>query len=889
MSILYIPENKHRVLSSPGETVYLQRPQIDRLLEKALDAPVVTIIAGAGYGKTRAVYSHVHNNRRYKHIIWIPLSERDNIGELFWENYTAAVSVHFKETSVNLDAISFPSTERQFDLYFRIPMRDIIRGEKYIFVFDDIHLVRDTKVLGFIERSITSPFPNITSVLIGRSDPRINLMQFEAKGLIKKISQEALQFSKEELREYFRLQDIALSGEMAETLYRHTQGWVFALSLAARAFKTGPGGAGIALQTMRCNIFKLIESEVVAGISPALRKFLIKLSFLEQHPADLLRLLDGSLLAELDAAGSLIHLDSYTNTYMIHTLLMEYFSGLQDELASEEKKAALDLAARWHLEHNQKTIAIRYFEKAGDYQGIINSLYSGVSMVMPEPLARMILDILNRAPPQIFTALPLLHILRAWVYICLQMLDHAEAESREVIAILQNLAEFNDKAAGGRNYLAGLARGNGEGAAGKVDPFLIILKALAYARLILGFTGFIRCTVTRDYEFVEEFKYAARYAARCGFPIKSAVSVQSLCVYLCRVSSPEKGEIERFIQAVERMTPYLSGILEGCGSGMADLAWGELAYFRGDLALAEEFILKAIKKAKQKEQYEIESRAFFYLLRVYLNRGEYEKIRTIRGQIAVEIEKAGFVNQRIYFDITSGWFYAQIGQPVRMATWLKNEFEESELNSIVYGLELLVKAKYHYAVREYPATLAALKSGDERYGPAAYVMGKIEIMVLEAACYYKMGKKEACFACLAEAWALAEPNGFIMPFIEMNRDMRSMAMAAEEWGKTPIPKKDLERMRLLASAYTKRLSNVAKNYFPAGEKEPGEDACSLSRRELEVLQSLFQGLTGEEIAQEMRLSINTIKSIIKRIYYKLGALNRSDAIRIAVGLGLLKK
>jgi DNA-binding NarL/FixJ family response regulator len=57
---------------------------------------------------------------------------------------------------------------------------------------------------------------------------------------------------------------------------------------------------------------------------------------------------------------------------------------------------------------------------------------------------------------------------------------------------------------------------------------------------------------------------------------------------------------------------------------------------------------------------------------------------------------------------------------------------------------------------------------------------------------------------------------------------------------------------------------------------------------MEVLNSLYQGLTGEEIAQETNTSINTVKSTIKRIYNKLNALNKTDAIRIAMGMELLK-
>ncbi|MDR2535065.1 MAG: hypothetical protein LBD29_03425, partial [Treponema sp.] len=55
----------------PGNQRYLERPQIYRLLEKAVQSPLVTVVAGAGYGKTYGVYSFVDH---YDAVtIWIQL------------------------------------------------------------------------------------------------------------------------------------------------------------------------------------------------------------------------------------------------------------------------------------------------------------------------------------------------------------------------------------------------------------------------------------------------------------------------------------------------------------------------------------------------------------------------------------------------------------------------------------------------------------------------------------------------------------------------------------------------------------------------------------------------------------------------------------------------
>jgi LuxR family maltose regulon positive regulatory protein len=367
------------------------------------------------------------------------------------------------------------------------------------------------------------------------------------------------------------------------------------------------------------------------------------------------------------------------------------------------------------------------------------------------------------------------------------------------------------------------------------------------------------------------------------------MTMANLSSYACRISSPEKGAIEKFIRAAEESIPCLEKCMSGSGQGGADLAWGELAFFRGNLPAAEENLLKAVNKAGRFGQYEIEFRSLFYLVRLYINQGNYEKMDAIREQFKTFLVKPDFFNRQTHYDVKVGWIRIQLGCPDLIAPWLKNDFEVSDLTSLVYGVEALVKAKYHFVMREYPATLAVLKDQENRDRLWSYVIGRVEIKVLEAVCCYKMGSREEAFACLDAAWEMAETNEFYMPFTELGKDMRALTKAALEEGATGIDKKVLEKIHLASSAYSKRLSLVTKQYQALNRQTSVEDDSvqELSHREHQILISLFQGLTGEEIASETGLSINTIKSIIKRIYNKLGALNRVDAIRIATELGLL--
>jgi LuxR family maltose regulon positive regulatory protein len=363
------------------------------------------------------------------------------------------------------------------------------------------------------------------------------------------------------------------------------------------------------------------------------------------------------------------------------------------------------------------------------------------------------------------------------------------------------------------------------------------------------------------------------------------MSVIGLSSYLCRVNSEDAGEMEKYIGAISAMVPCTSVTFGGCAMGMDDLCRGELAFFKGDVSGAEQFVLRSLQSARQGNQFEIENRALFYLLRIRAAQGNYPAIEELLKQMEALLEEQGYPTRFTNYDILTGWYYVHTGQTDKLAPWLKNDFEESDLSSTAFGLEVLVKAKCHFAERRFPAALAVLESQKTRSSLWDFVLGRIEKKVLEAVCRYQLRDREGAFAALAEACRLANPNGLFMPFAELGKNMRTLTEAALKDKHSDLPGDWLERVRLDAAAYAKKLFTVTEQSRPASPR-PG-DKVNLSRRETEVLTGLYQGMTREEIAGHYSLSVNTIKSVTRSIYNKLGAVNKADALRIAASLGLV--
>ena len=773
---------------SPANYVYLERPQVHQLLEKAVQSPLVTVVAGAGYGKTSAVHSFT---RSYSVITsWIQLSDRDNHGYRFWENFTQAVAAISKTSAEKLRDVGFPQTERQFDRYFAVPRDDVIPNRKYLFVYDDFHLLEDPAVLRFMERSITVPFQNITSIIISRRDPPFNLMNLLSKGILAQITEDELRFSQQEMTRYFALQNLKVPLDTAASIYQDTEGWAFAIHLAGLSLRKGaPGEYGRSL--MRFNIFKLIESEILAAVSGKMRRFLIKLSLVDRLPRELIMEFTGDtdLAGELEKMGPFVRFDTYLNAYRIHHLFLVYLQGKQDCLSGDEKREVYSKAGRWCAEHNLKMDAFSYYEKAEDYEGIIALVYT-LPMLIPEAMAEFLLDLFERTPPDRFSLHAIAYVIHTRLLNALGRFGEAEKRLNTLIQEYKALPS---------------------------TPFNS--QVLFRCNINLGFTKMFSCIFSGDYGFDECFKQAASYFASIDYRNPPVASILTLNSYVCGVGRPEKEEMEKFIAALDGAEPFLAETLNGYAFGLADLARAELAFFKTSLEESERYCSQALRKARSRNQYEIETRVLYGSFRVQLALGNLDRLPEIIKQLEAQREIRAYQTRFIHYEMACGWLYAHLEMPDKLAPWLKDEFEEIDLNSLSLGMETMVRAKYQFAEKRYSAALASLEGIRANHFAASMLMGRIEMKIMEALCRYRGGDLGGALATMRDAYVLAEPGGLWMPFIEMGRDMRAFTGAAlketEEAG-CPLPRPWLERIQRNAAAYGKKFFAAQERFRGAG-------------------------------------------------------------------------
>ncbi|GHU67678.1 hypothetical protein AGMMS49983_19200 [Clostridia bacterium] len=821
---------------------------MDNLLSDALKSDLITVVAGSGYGKTEAVYSFLRN--RDFCIVWVQISEDDDTPTRFWETFTKAIFTVSPATAKILKDLGFPKDGSLFGKYAAVMADALSVTRKYVIVFDDFHLLKSPSILKFIGKGIHRHFPGMSRIFIAREDPAAFILNHLSTNTVSHLNEDDLRFTKEETKELFALHGIRLNEEVMEHIYADTDGWIFAINLVGLFYKRNPGPAGYAISAMKSNLSKLIDSELFSNITEEQQHFLIRMSLIHHLPQELLgRLPDGiRLMDELRPVNSFIRYDAYLDTYRIHNLLYDYLKEKQSLLTEEEKRETYEVAANWCLTKGYILDAASYFHQLNDYDRIVEIAY-GLPLLLPPGLGAYFAEILTGAPQDAFGRNGTLNVVYARLLLGLDRLEEAEEFIRSTLQRTESLPESDYK----NRVLFGL-----------------------YTNL--GFLGLIRAPKSGRYDFAAHFRVGDDYFKKSNYRVWGAGRSINLSPFICRVGRSDPGGLDLYIGALTELVPFVSHSMDGCMYGLDDLARCELSFFRDDLDACERYGYEALYKARAREQHEIENRALFFLLRASLAGGKYGDVEAILSQVEAQPDLADYTNRHFMKDIVTGWFYAQVGYPERVASWITNDIDEREVNYLLQGLEFVAKNKYDISQKRYVQLLALLDSQDTDSGMSVFLFGKISIAIHKAVCLYNINEKAAALWWFGEAYALAAPSAVFMPFIELGNEMRALAHFALKTGCT-IPTEILEMLQGKANTYTKRLAHIGAKL---GDDETTHDTMYLTSREKEILTDLAQGLSRIEIAEAHHLSINTVKTSLPHIFQKLGANNTIDAVRIAL-------
>jgi len=828
----------------------LIRPRLNALLAQAVKKPLTIVCAGMGCGKTRAVYDFTQECKIP--VAWMQIIDADNIGPRLWEWFLHAVAKTNRRLAGEYKKLGFPDTEDKLQLYVKI-QNSMTNGVPCMFVFDDFHLLKDTAVLKFMERGFNNLPENASIILITRDLPKINLTSLSVRDKVCLINETELNFTESEISQFLASQGLNTEIGSLKTINSDTNGWALLVNFVMRMLKKSPGYMGYVSDILKKDVAQLIEAEIWEGISERLRRFLLRLSLINHHSASLVNILGGgdeNLLAELRAQNAFIRFNNHIASWHIHPALLDFLRSMQNLLTEGEMCETYKAAADWCIKNNFVVDALFYCEKTKDYETIVSIL------LMREPKfltdnAGLLYGIFARAPEDIFDRLEFsaaLYIQAAYFVLNREKaLELTEYYEKKYLMVPEGA--FKNLMLGAVYYCRG---------------YLSLLLSLFDDRY--DFDGYF----ARQYEYSKGLSIAPK----CWY--QHPVGMWTSMVGVSRAGAPQE-----YIDAVSRSSRYLQQCAGGLTAGIDELCRGELLFYQGSIEKAKIHMNEALKKATEHRQLTIIHRAMFYTMRIAVFLGDYAAAEHMQKKMEEQLVNDDCLGCVIDCEISIAWFYCILRRPELILHWLKEKFAPYVHPNSLENFGNQIKARYFYLTDNYAPLLSFIGEMKKR---ESIIFERVEMLALEACIHSKMDDRPAALGALREAYEAASPNGIIMPFVELGKDMRSLAIAAAGDPGCTIPPAWLQSIKQAASAYSRNQASIISDYT---RKNQAFVRIALSPQEKVILQDMYAGLSNPEIAARLNLSINTVKMHVGGIYNKFGARNKADIFRIAAENDLL--
>ena len=850
--------DSQNVNTSPLTARFLRRPRIDRIFDQLTNCKLVYVIAGSGYGKTRAVRSYF-DKQPDAAVRWLRLTESDNIGSRFWEGIAHSISYDNPELAFKLREIGFPDTNSRFKQFTDILRSADKRSKKSVLVLDDFHLIRSEQALAFAERCAYLPIPGECIVIISRKEPEINAMSLFSRNMAGMITEDELRFTENEISAFFKQCKISFSSEDLPRLIGVTEGWALAVNLLTLVLKRIPKDLDYALDTMKKNIFKLFETEEWGGFPENVQKAMVKLSLVSDLPITPLREVfgDARVMQYAPLLSSFIWFDSLAGDYRVHPLYLEFIQSKNYILSDHEKQDTYRRAARWCYDNKFYTDAVNYYALSRQYDRILKVLLS-LPVKLPPDTCEYFLGILEGIDPggaekDDNNILLLKNLFIPLLYVGMGKYVQAREQSLDII----------------RKW---------EGSDMPIAPSLLYT---AYSNL--AYIDTYACTVTHKYDFAEHMRKAIEYYKQSTIPLvkmTEAFSVADIRSFVCLVGEGASlPEFDQFLSTTREASKYIEETHHHMYYGYDDLVACELEFNMNRLESARNSAHNAILKARERNQYSIEAMAQYHLLRIAIHGGDYPLTKELLRQIYVHLDNPMFWNRKVFCDLFTGSFFCHIGLPEMVPSWLVLDEKDTASEVSIPARELIVGVRCFFALGKFNQALAVLCNSSPRDPHERFYFGELIFSLLLSYARFKTGDIVGAGKDFITAYKASFDGVFEMPFVELGKAFPTLASAALEHGNYDIPDQWLARLSRKASVYAKKSAIIANSF--KSEKKVNKP-IHLSDREQEVLNDLYHGLSRDEIATHRYLSVNTVKKVLQSIYIKLDANNNVDAIRIAI-------
>ena len=892
---LFIPQPRSEIV---------HRPRLLEQLNQGLHRKLTLISAPAGFGKTTLVTDWLHSQGDGASspflIGWLSLDEDDNDPVRFLTYLISALNrLPGLETEIGVGALQMTraSQSPSPQTILTVVINEIAMiPDKIVLVLDDYHLIDNQPVHDALTFLLENLPPQLHLVITTREDPLIQISRLRSRGQLNELRAVNLRFTIAETAELLnQVMGLNLSAENIAALETRTEGWIAGLQLAAISMQ-GRTDINNFIQNFTGShsfVIDYLVEEVLKHQPEHVRNFLLQTSILDQLIGSLCDALTGqkngqATLEALERANLfIVPLDNERQWYRYHHLFADLLRRRLHHTNPDHEISLHLKASEWYVENGFPDEAIEHALHASDFDRAVILIEGQADTCWRRGEHSKLRHWLDTLPIELLFSNPNLCIFHAWDQFATGQQDAAEETLQAVeklVTIQDSLSESEKRRLQGRvaTIRAFLAFHKGD-----IDSIFLhaqqALDSLPEDDIIwrnnasvplgdaTGLVGNVEETSRIRSETWERSKTIGNNYMDLIASMKYAITLR------------QQGWFDKVIEICQQQIILAEeiGLSISAEAGWILAVWGEVLAEQGDLDEAINKTSKG-KKLALGGDIGILNWCNLCLIRVLYSSGDFAGV----DAIIEEIEEYGLLR-------LPPWIMSRI-KTWQLRLWLvQGKFEETSQWLTERGLdvngnpaslndwEYIVLARYLIAKGQSCDSLDLLGRMYKFTKERGYISRAIEILNLQALAMHAVGDTDQAMTVLEQALTLAEPGGFVYTFVDEGPAMARLlceAVSSE-----------------IAPRYVQKLLAAFPDVEPEKEhlNQPVDSDSEwiepLSERELEVLQLIAEGLSRQEIASQLILSLNTVKTHARNIFSKLGVNNQMQAVGKARGLGLLDK
>jgi len=757
-------------------------------------------------------------------------------------------------------------------------------------VIDDLHELHSGDALTWLETLLARLPAQVRVVLATREEPALGLHRLRLAGELTELRAPELRFSLDETRALFGAGDVTLPDSATASLHERTEGWVAGLRLAAISLAAHPDPERFVAEFSGSErtVAGYLVAEVLEGQPTEMRDLLLRTSLLERVSGPLADALTGgtggeAVLQRLEDQNAFVTaLDAARTWFRYHHLFADLLRLELRRVAPTTIPSLHRAAAAWHQQDGNVLEAVHHHQAAGDWAPAACLLLDNYLTLTMAGRGETLHALLGEFPADaqlgdgnLAAALSIDNILHGLLEDAAAHLEVARGlaaavppERRRLFQVY--LAILDVELARRRNDLATARAATREleaalGAAADVgelpvppDYWALVLMNLGIVELWAGRPGDARQhledalartrRMSRPFIEVGCLAHLAIAAPLSGQPLPLALELSELAIAIAEEHGWANQSIATGAFAM---------------AGMALVRMGRFAEAERHLSRAEECLRAAADPGTELVVHYTRGILSFGEGRFDEAMAEFARAQEVERLLAGEhVFKLDVPGRALQVRVRMGDAEAA---GLELAGLSPDQRNRAAMRIALAALELELDNP--------EAAADALAPVIDGSAPAlSHDWARIEALLLDATARDRLGEPRAAEDALEAALDLAEPEGLILGFLL--------------WPSREL----LDRRSRHRTAHATLISTIldtlaGRATAPRGPAAPLRD--QLSEAELRVVRYLPSNLTASQIASELVVSTNTVRTHMRHIYAKLDAHTRSEAVARAREHGLV--